>query len=136
MNRIGFALLVLLAPAAVSAPVPVKPVKEFRGSNPNAKLAGQAPKGYVIASKATLEKLWKAWGLKEEMPNVDFTKELVLVATTVGSRLQINAQFGDDGDLRVNVVGTADFGEGFRYQIAVIKSEGVKTINGKPLPKE
>lgn len=114
----------------------LKAEKEFRGSIEDATLAKQAPAGGVIASKAAMEKLWKAWGIKDEMPALDFTKELAAVSTSRGSRIVAQATLDDKGDLRVGGFGTKDLRPGFRYHIIIIKSDGVKTVNGKELPKE
>jgi hypothetical protein len=141
MKQLGLGLLALVvvvfvAPTQADEPKPIKADKEFRGSLEDADLAKEAPKSGVIASKKALEKLWKAWRIKDEMPEIDFTKQLVLVGTTVGSRININANLKDDGDLQVLSIATKDLRPGFRYLIIVIKSEGVKTVGGKPLPKE
>jgi hypothetical protein len=80
-----------------------------------------------------LEKLWKKWGLEGKVPEVDFQKEIVIVGTTVGSRLSLSAQLDEKGNLQVLGVATRDFGPGFRYVLATVKREGVKSVNGKEL---
>jgi hypothetical protein len=142
MRKLGLGLLALavvlfVAPTSRAADAKqIKADREFRGSVEDAEFAKMAPKDGVIATRKGLEKLWKAWNIKDEMPDVDFTKQLVLVGTTVGSRLNVSAMLKDDGDLQVLAIATRDLRPGFRYQILVIKSEGVKTVGGKPLPKE
>jgi hypothetical protein len=90
----------------------------------------------VIANAKTLEKVWKAWGIKDKMPDVDFTKEIVLTATTNGSRLNLRPVIDEKGDLKTLGLGTSDLRPGFRYVIVVVSREGVKTINGKEVPKD
>jgi len=70
------------------------------------------------------------------MPKVDFTKEIVILGTTSGSRLGLSARLDDKGDLQIIGFGTADFGPGFRYVIGTVPRAGVKTVNKKELPKE
>jgi hypothetical protein len=85
----------------------------------------------VITNAKTLEKVWKAWGIKDKLPDVDFSKEIVLVATTTGSRLNLRPVIDDKGDLKALGLGTSDLRPGFRYVIVVVSREGVKTVNGK-----
>ena len=42
----------------------------------------------------------------------------------------------DKGDLRVVALATRDIRPGFRYAIKSVSKEGIKTVDGKPLPKE
>ena len=136
-RRIMMILLVLLlstAPPLQAAPPskkPVKLLKEWSGSVDDPALMKAAPR--VILSAEDLEKLWQAWKVQGPVPPVDFSKELVLVATTQGSILRLTATLDDKGDLQIVGMATMDLGPGFRYVIAVVSREGVKTINGKEL---
>ena len=97
-------------------------------------LRGLAPdKGYVADDK-TWKNLWNKWrGDQSEPPKIDFTKEIVLVATANGP----NQMFGKP---RLNKEGAAMFtpaatlmaGPGFGYLLARLPIEGVKSINRKP----
>lgn len=98
-------------------------------------LQKQAPESGVIVSQKGWEKLAKAWGIKEPA-KVDFDKEILVVATTVGSRLNLNARLDDQGDLKILAIATRDLRPGFRYAIKSVSREGVKTVQGKELPKE
>lgn len=64
------------------------------------------------------------------------SKEIVVIGTTVGSHLNLSAKLDEKGNLDVLGFGTADFGEGFRYLIATVSREGVKTVNKKAVPQE
>src|SRR5262245_40673567 len=81
-------LFVALSPAAAADKKPIKPNKMWSGSVADQALQKDAPR--VIVNAKDLEKLWKAWMIKDEMPKVDFEKEIVVIATTVGSRLNLN----------------------------------------------
>ena len=112
-----------------------KATVDIFASHEDEKLQKQAPESGVIVSQKGWEKLAKAWGIKDA-PKVDFDKEILVVATTVGSRLNLSPKVDDKGDLKVLAIATRDLRPGFRYAIKSVSKEGVKTVNGKPLPKE
>jgi hypothetical protein len=122
----------LLAPLAATA-AEIKAKVIAKGSLADATLTIAAPTNGVVATPKDLEQLCKAW--KIEAPKVDFTKELVIVGTTVGSQLSLNAKL-NDGNLVVNFLATSDFGEGFRYLFATCPRDGVKKVNGIDLKSE
>ena len=128
-------LAALLPVAALAQPKAVKPTAEFKGAVTDVGLLKEIPAGQFIANEKDLEKLWTAWKISDKMPKVDFTKDLVVLATTRGSTLRLTARLDDKGNLRVGGFGTRDLRPGFRYVIAVIPREGVKSVNGKELPK-
>jgi hypothetical protein len=142
MNRNGWlaglaALTVigLLCSMALADKTPVKSIKEWSGSVDDETLLKGAPS--VITNADALQKLWKDWKVGDKAPEVDFSKELVVITTTVGSRLSLAASLdADKGDLQVGAVATRDLRPGFRYVIATVSREGVKTVNGKELPKD
>jgi hypothetical protein len=114
-------------------PKPVPVVKEWKGSVEDEALEKEAPASGFINDAKSLEKLWKAWKLADKPPEVDFQKELVLVAVTRGSRLQMSANLDEKGDLKVLAIATRDLRPGFRYVLVTVKREGIKSVNGKPL---
>jgi len=56
--------------------------------------------------------------------------------TTSGSRVGVAATIDDKGNLANAGCATSDFGEGCRFVIGTVSRDGVKTVNGKALPKE
>ena len=133
---LALAVFLLLAPQARAEKKPaekkaVELIKQWKGSVADADLAKDAPA--YVADAMSLEKLWKKWGVEGKVPEVDFKKEIVIVSTTVGSRLSLSANLGDKGNLEVLGVATRDLAPGFRYVIATVSREGVKTVNGKEL---
>jgi hypothetical protein len=112
----------------------VKLSYEWQGSVDDETLAKRAPA--VIVDAKTFEKLWKAWNIQSKVPKVDFKKELVITTTTSGSRLRLSASFDDKGNLEVLGMATSDLRPGFRYVIAIVSRQGVKTVNGNKLPRE
>jgi hypothetical protein len=130
----GLAVAVACAPDVFADAKPVKFTKEWKGSVADESKQKGAPE--VIVSAKALEKLWADWKIEGKVPEVDFTKEIVVVGTTSGSRLNLSARLDDKGDLTVGGLGTSDLVPGFRYVIATVPREGVKTVNKKELPKE
>ena len=108
-------------------------VKRERGSVADEALQKDAP--VVITSARDLETLWKSWKIDGKQPEVDFTKEMVVMTTSVGSKLKLAVVLDDaTGNLQVLGVGTRDLAPGFRYVVGTVSREGVKTVDGKKLP--
>jgi hypothetical protein len=130
----ALALVVLFTPTAWAQKKAVTPMKEWNGSVENEALMKDAPA--ALTSAKGLEKLWKDWKIADPMPQVDFAKEIVVITTTRGSKLRLAANLDEQGNLMVGGLATRDLRPGFRYVIAIVSREGVKTVNGKELPKE
>jgi hypothetical protein len=128
-------VLFLAAGVAVAAPTPLKATNSWMGSIDDEKLAKEMPANGVITNAKDFEALVKAWKVAEKVPGVNFDKEIVLVAKTEGSKLTLNASLDEKGDLKALGLATRDLRPGFRYVIISVPKEGVKTVNGKELPK-
>ena len=74
----------------------------------------------------------------EELPKVDFTKQMVMVGTVecAGNRINGGFDLTDKGDLKGAFMSTMMAGPGFAYKMLLIDREGVKTVNGKAMGKE
>jgi hypothetical protein len=131
---VPLAILAVVVNDARAEKKAVKLEKEWKGSVDDEPLAKDAP-AFISDTKA-LEKLWKAWKIEGKTPTVDFTKELVILTTTSGSKLRLSATLDEKGNLAVLGMATTDLRPGFRYVIATVSREGVKTVSGKKLPKE
>ena len=129
------AVMFLAAGVAAAAPTPLKATNTWMGSIDDEKLAKEMPENGVITNAKDFEKLVKAWKVVEKVPEVNFDKEIVLVAKTVGSKLTLKALLDEKGDLKALGLATRDLRKGFRYVIISVPKEGVKTVNGKELPK-
>lgn len=103
------------------------------GSVDDEALMKLAPEEGVIVSAKKFQDICKAW--KFDAPKVDFDKDLVVVGTTRGSKIG-GKPLVKDGDLKALFISTRDLRPGFRYIMVTHAREGVKTVNGKPLPKE
>ena len=130
------AVLAATVARAQTKPKPLKTLTEWRGSVADLTLQGAAPAGGVITSKKALEDLWKAWKPSDKVPEIDFTKEVVLIAVSRGSRLNLSATLDDKGNLQPLALATRDLRPGFRFHIIKVNREGIQTVNGKPLPKD
>ncbi len=124
-----FALLAFVSANAENKTV--KPIKSWNGSLDDAKLSKLAPTTNYINTAKEFDKLWEGWKLGKEKPKIDFTKQLVVLGTTSGGRGNLRITISEKGDLKVLFFGTRDFRPGFRYEIAIISAEGIKSINGK-----
>jgi hypothetical protein len=129
------AVLFLATGVAVAAPTPLKATNTWMGSIDDENLAKEMPENGVITNAKDFEKLVKAWKVAEKVPEVNFDKEIVLVAKTVGSKLTLNALLDEKGDLKALGLATRDLRPGFRYVIISVPKGGVKPVNGKELPK-
>ena len=138
MKRVLVCLVACVCATAMSADAQAQPKKveitmKWNGSVDDEK----AIKPQVITSAKGLEAAWKAWKAKGDVPKVDFDKNIVVAAYSVGSRVNLTgAKLDDAGNLEVAAIATADFGPGFRYVVGVVNKEGIKTVNKKELPKE
>ncbi len=117
-------------------PKAVKIEKMWKGSVPDAELLKATPSpGYITDAKA-FEALWKAWKLRDKVPEVDFKTELVLVETGSSSTIDfLDVTLDEKGNLKGAIIGTAPIMPGFRYVIVAVKKDGVKSVNYKPLEK-
>jgi hypothetical protein len=119
---------------ADDTPTPPQPRVSLAGSIDDEALEREAPATGVIATPAAWEKLVKAWGIKDA-PKIDFATELIVVGTWKGSSFNLTPQV-TSGDLTVVARGTKDLLPGFRWKVVSVPRTGIKTINGKPLPRE
>lgn len=95
-----------------------------------------APASNAISDDQSWNRLWSKWRANEPVPNIDFGKNMVVVATVRGpnqmlvSRLNLAA----DGNLRFLAASTKMAGSGFGYILVEIPRAGIKAINGMALP--
>jgi len=145
MSRIAsLGLVLLLASSLVAQVLPgagkaLKPADEIRGKFeddkdlPKMKLA---PANGAIADEAAFMKLWTAWKGDAAAPKIDFKKQIALVGTTQCAANRVFGSFAvsETGDVKVVFGTTLISGPGFAWVIYVVDREGIKSINGKPIP--
>ena len=87
-----------------------------------------------IADAKSLADVWKAWRPTEDVPAVDFSKEIILVGIASGpNNVGVQASLDDKGDLQFEVRSTLVGGSGFGYQLLKVSHDGVKTVRKKPI---
>lgn len=121
----------------------VKPRQEWRGGGDTEKdlpLPKEArARACNVVGKQTFERLWRALRPKEDVPQIDFSKEVVFFATTACARNRIDMTFRlEAGDLQVETAATEMAGPGFAHTLSIVSLNGVKTftINGEPITGE
>lgn len=125
---------ILLFCAALIAATPVEPSARWHGKIADESLQKLAPAEGFLADAQSLAKVWKAWRPNEEVPAVDFTKELILVGVVPGpNSVLMRPSLDEMGDLKFIVAGTKVGGTGFGYLLLRISREGIKSVNGIPL---
>lgn len=136
--------LALLTPVAAQVPPAqpgkvVKPTDEIRGKFDDDKDLPKmkaAPANNLVADEAAFAKLWTEWKGNAVAPKIDFKKQFAMAATTQCAANRIFGGFTltEQGDLKGTFGSTLIGGPGFAWVIYILDREGVKTVNGKPLP--
>jgi hypothetical protein len=125
---------VLLQSAYLLAAEPVNTTGRWDGVVKDRSLQDAAPANGILAASASWKSLWEAWRPNQDVPQVEFDKEIVLVGVVFGpNRVLLRPMLAEGGDLRFVVGGTKMAGPGFGYALAKISREGVKMVNGKPI---
>jgi hypothetical protein len=109
----------------------VLPAQQWQGSVPEQPKDAGMPE--VITSAESFTAAWKRCGRTDAIPEIDWTKNLAVLATTRGSRINLRARIDAGGNLVTNGIATRDILPGFRYALALFPREGVTAVNGKKL---
>lgn len=118
-------------------PQPVKMIDSWRGTLTNGSLRKLAPAEGFILEEETWTKLWKAWRGREATPKIDFEKQMILVFTAEGpNNVGCEPTLDAEGNVQAMAMSTLIGGPGFGYLMMCIPREGVRSINGTPLPGE
>ncbi len=129
-----FVVAVLLQSAYLFAAEPVTTTGRWDGVVKDRSLQNAAPAHGTLADSASWKSLWEVWRPNQEVPQVDFAKEIVVVGVVSGpNRVLLRPMLAKGGDLRFIVAGTKMAGPGFGYALVKVSREGVKTVNGKPI---
>lgn len=86
----------------------------------------------LIIDSDTLEKLWSDFGIPSKVPEVDFSREIVLVATG-GIGVTLHPTLDETGDIQVHWSTTRELIVVPYYYIVTVRREGVKSVEGQPL---
>lgn len=122
-----------------------KPIPVVKKLTPAAQVSGSkgademgqlgALQADVITVASQLNDLWRNWNINDNMPTVDFQKQAVIISVTPGSQLAPTFNLDEKGNLIAITNQSKDMQPGFRYVISVINMEGVKSINGRAIPR-
>lgn len=127
-------LMAILSSVSFAAPPVVEPTRTWSGKIKDESLRRLDPDSGFIADADTWKKLWTAWRPDEELPEVDFNKELILVGTVPGpNEVVLRPTLTGGGNVKLIVFGTEIAGPGFGYKLIKVGRESVKTVNGKPV---
>ena len=125
---------VLLQSACLFAAESVNTTGRWYGVVEDPSLQEAAPANGVVADPESWKSLWETWRPDQELPQVDFDKEIVVVGVVPGpNRVLLRPVLAEAGDLRFVVAGTKMAGPGFGYALVKVSRDGVKTVNGKPI---
>lgn len=132
MGRVLFCLVIFAT--MMVADGPIEPLGTWGGVVADERLKGLAEGRSAIVDGDEFAELWKGWREDEPIPQIDFNKELVLVAVADGpNRVAMTPRMGEGGDLKTDAVATLIGGPGFGYQLVRVSRDGIKTINGKAI---
>lgn len=108
---------------------------QWYGQVADRQLMSIAPKTGFVADGETWSKLWSKWNPGEELPEVEFGQELVVVATVTGpNRMFGKEKVDENGNLTFVAGSTRMAGPGFAYLMRRVSRDGVKTVNGNEVP--
>lgn len=124
----------LLLAAAALAAGPIEPSATWDAMLGDVALKEAAPKSGFVADEKAFAELWKAWRPGEDVPAVDFSKDLVIVGLANGpNKAMVRPTVDEAGDLKFLVMQTKRGGRGFGYALVKVSREGIKTVNGQPI---
>jgi len=128
--------IVIFSTAMSLADEPAKPdpqlLREFHGTTTD-EVTSPIPEE-VIKGQGSYEAAWQKLGLKESPGEVDFAHEILFLATTRGSRINLRLRDEGEGKLRVMAIATRDIRPGLRYVLGVLSKKDWKQINETRLP--
>ena len=130
----AFSLVTLLSAITFAAASVVERTGMWSGKIKDETLRKLAPQSGFVADAETWKKLWTAWRPKDELPKVDFAKELILVGPVPGpNHVVMQPTIEESRNVKFTVFGTEIAGPGFGYKLIKMVRDGVKTVNGKPI---
>lgn len=127
-------LVLAVVNAAHAEPKAVKPNKDWTGVMNDDTQKKLTPKDGFIVDAKEFEKLWKAWRTAEKVPEIDFTKVVVVVTLASGPNYPRISASLDEGTLKINAISTLIGGDGFGYSVATFDRKGITRVGTKKLP--
>lgn len=137
---VGVAVFCLAGRPAATAQEPggqLEILDRWQGTSRNDDLRDEAPGRPFIVEQETWQRVWTAWRPRQEVPEIDFEQDLVLVATVRGPNRLFGPVFlGPNGNVRMRLASTKVGGPGFGYLLMRVAREGIVSVNGKSIEEE
>jgi hypothetical protein len=118
-------------------------VEKVWGGEIRLELQRQAPPNGFITNEEAWAKLWRAYRGSDELPKIDFDKQMILVRVgndpNVMGVIHDELMLNEKGDLKVDFFSTQVKyinPKTCRYVFLLISREGVKSVNGKPVRED
>jgi len=127
----AFACFLLVMSSSAADWKNVEPTQTWQGSLDSEPNDGGMP--VVISTAAGFAATWKKLGRAEAVPEIDWTKNVAVLATTRGSRINLRARIDAAGNLVTSGVATRDIRPGHRYSLGIFSRDGVTAVNGAKL---
>lgn len=136
MTRTIFSFLAVVFFCSTLVAQDVTAVNQWSGKTNDETHAKAGPENGMITNQEDFAELWNKWHDGEEVPEIDFSKHLVVVATVGGpNRMMIPNQMRIvDGNLSFQCAATRMGGPGFGHAMVQIPNEGIMSVNGVAVP--
>lgn len=133
-----FATLMLIATLGMPNQVDaeernVVPTKEWHGLLLNEADTKLAPKNEYLTTEKAWQELWKGWRPDEQVPVIDFSKQMVIVKLGGMYPVRFQLKLTDRNDLTVKWHPLHPSKKGYGYGIAIIERGNIQTVNGKAI---
>jgi hypothetical protein len=144
MRKLGVVLTVAFLPVAVlpaftaAGDTRITPLKTWFGSFKDASKRKLAPRDRFLTDAAEFAKLWMEWKPDDKLPDVDFTKDIVLVETEDKGKIdQFILQLDKKGNLAVIVGYTESKSDPAlaSFGMAQVSRAEIKSIEGRKIDK-
>jgi hypothetical protein len=112
----------------------VRPTVNLSGEVSDRARRANAPVTGVIVSQKEWDVLADQWDIKDN-PRVDFRREILVVGVSDAESFTLTPTV-KDGDLTIVSTASKATRDGFRWKVVSVPRAGLKTVNGKPLPRE
>ena len=136
MTKTLFSLLAVFCFCNFLTAQDVNAVNQWAGKSNDETHAKAGPENGMITNQDDFAELWEKWHEGEDVPEIDFSKHMVLVATVGGpNRMMIPNQMRIvDGNLSFQCAATRMGGPGFGHAMVQIPCEGITSVNGVAVP--
>lgn len=111
----------------------VVPSKEWHGLLVRETDTKLAPKAEYLNTNKAWQQLWKAWRPDEQVPVIDFAKQIVIVKLGGMYPVRFQLKLTDKQDLTVKWHPLHPSKKGFGYGIAVVERGEIQIVNGKAI---